>query len=155
MLIQFSTMKMKPKFVKFMPENLEEGFLYISLEYGSVIHLCACGCGEEINTPLSPTGWKFTYDGKHIDLDPSIGNWNYSCRSHYWIKDNEVEWASDWSEAEIKINREYDKIESESYYDRLYREENKPENNLLKNKVKLKSEKTKSFWSKFIKWIGL
>lgn len=148
MLIQFSTRKMKPKFVEFMPENLEEGFLYISLEYGSVIHLCACGCGEEINTPLSPTGWKLTYDGKSIDLAPSIGNWNYPCRSHYWIRDSEVEWAGDWSETEIMINRENDKIESESYYDRLY----KKENNLLKNKVKLKREKIKTFWTKFFKW---
>lgn len=148
-------MKMKPKFVEFMPENIEKGILYISLEYGSVIHLCACGCGEEINTPLSPTGWKLIYDGKSIDLDPSIGNWNYFCRSHYWIKDNKVEWALDWSEAQIGINRKYDRRESERYYDRLYTEDIKSETELFKKRDTLKSEKTKPFWIKFFKWIGL
>jgi hypothetical protein len=43
------------KFVEFMPEVIEEGVLYISVEYCTSVHKCACGCGNEVVTPLSPT----------------------------------------------------------------------------------------------------
>ena len=39
-------------------------------------------------TPLKPTDWKLTFDGKTITLYPSIRNWNFACRSHYWIRNN-------------------------------------------------------------------
>ena len=32
------------------------------------------------------------FDGRTISLNPSIGNWSYPCRSHYWIKGNRVVW---------------------------------------------------------------
>ncbi|WP_318271273.1 hypothetical protein [Sphingobacterium cellulitidis] len=44
------------KFVEFMPEKVEEGVLYVSIEYCTAIHKCVCGCGHEVVTPLSPTG---------------------------------------------------------------------------------------------------
>lgn len=86
-------MKYKHQFVEFMPDDIQEGIIYISLEYKSVIHRCACGCGREVNTPLHPTGWNMTYDGETISLKPSIGNWSFDCKSHYWITNNEVEWS--------------------------------------------------------------
>jgi hypothetical protein len=36
--------------------------LYVSLEYATAIHACACGCGNEVVTPLSPNGWKLTFE---------------------------------------------------------------------------------------------
>lgn len=109
-------MNMKHKFVEFMPDNIMEGILYISPEYNTIIHLCACGCGEEINTPLSPTGWELNYNGKSISLSPSIGNWSYECRSHYWIVKNQVIWAEDWSNKQVNQKRQKDSIEREVYY---------------------------------------
>lgn len=44
------------KFVEFIPADLEEGIVYISVEYATAAHKCACGCGSEVNTPLTPTG---------------------------------------------------------------------------------------------------
>ncbi len=52
-----------PEFVEFLPMNLEEGKLYISMKYCTAVHLCACGCGERVVTPLQPNGWKLSFDG--------------------------------------------------------------------------------------------
>jgi len=84
------------KFVKSVPETLEDGVLYVSVEYATVIHRCCCGCGQEVVTPLSPNDWELTFDGKSISLSPSIGNWSFKCQSHYWIRNNRVEWAPKW-----------------------------------------------------------
>lgn len=46
-----------PQFVEFIPEQLEDGVLYISERHGTAIHLCCCGCGTELVTPLNPAGW--------------------------------------------------------------------------------------------------
>ena len=48
------------KIVTAIPENLSEGVLYVSMEYGTVVHKCCCGCGREVVTPITPTDWKIT-----------------------------------------------------------------------------------------------
>ena len=68
--------------------NLEDGILYISIEHSVAIHKCACGCGKEVVTPISPNGWKLIFDGETVSLNPSIGNWNLECKSHYFIRNN-------------------------------------------------------------------
>lgn len=46
-----------PEFVEYMPDELREGILYISMKYGTAIHLCACGnCGQQTVTPLDRDG---------------------------------------------------------------------------------------------------
>lgn len=92
-----------------MPEKLDAGVIYASMEYATVAHLCCCGCGREVVTPLSPTDWKLTYDGQSISLHPSIGNWSLPCRSHYWIRNGEVRWAEEWSPEQIKAGRDRDR----------------------------------------------
>lgn len=96
-------------FVKSVPQLLEEGIVYVSIEYSSAVHLCCCGCGNEIVTPLSPKDWKLTFDGESVSLHPSIGNWSFPCRSHYWIKSDRVRWAGDMTQEEIWEGREYDR----------------------------------------------
>ena len=81
---------LKHIFIKKFPESLEEGVLYISIEYGTAVHKCCCGCGEKVFTPFSPDFWKITYDGESISLYPSIGNWSFECKSHYFIKNDKV-----------------------------------------------------------------
>ncbi len=100
-------MKIKHKFVELIPDTLDEDVLYISITYAIVLHKCCCGCGNEVATPLSPEGWKLTFDGETVSLYPSIGNWGFPCRSHYWITRNRVEWARSWSDEEIRENREF------------------------------------------------
>jgi len=58
-------------------ERLEEGKIYISLKYGTAVHLCACGCLNKTVTPLKPywkNGWVLTDNNGKITLRPSVGN---------------------------------------------------------------------------------
>jgi hypothetical protein len=104
------------EFVEFIPDVLKEGTLYVSMEYATVVHKCCCGCGKEVVTPLSPTDWRLIFDGKTISLDPSIGNWSFECRSHYWIRGSTVRWAAQWSQEEIAAGRSRDRIAKGRYF---------------------------------------
>ncbi|MFA6234122.1 MAG: DUF6527 family protein [Bacteroidota bacterium] len=98
-------MKFKLERVYYMPEEMVSGVLYVSEEFGIAIHMCPCGCGEKIKTPLGPVDWSFeeTQDGP--SLDPSIGNWQQPCQSHYWITHGEVVWAKQWTSKQIVAGR--------------------------------------------------
>ncbi len=101
--------KLVPEFVKLAPPELEEGVLYVSMIYGSAVHKCCCGCGDKVVTPFSPTDWKLTFDGETVSLYPSIGNWSFKCRSHYWIHENRIEWAPQWSQKQVETGRAQDR----------------------------------------------
>lgn len=105
-----------PRFVKGVPRDLEPGVLYVSMEYGTVVHSCCCGCGHEVVTPLTPTDWWLTFDGEGISLWPSVGNWNLPCRSHYVIKDNRVIEAGSWGKAKIEAEQKRDKAAKAKFY---------------------------------------
>jgi hypothetical protein len=107
----------KHEFVQFIPEELQEGTVYVSIRFATVSHLCACGCKSKVVTPLKPADWKLTFDGKTVSLHPSIGNWNFPCRSHYWIRNNKVQWAEDWSQSRIDAGRAHDRLSRETYSD--------------------------------------
>lgn len=77
--------KLKHLFVDSIPATLQDGVIYVCPKHNIVSHLCACGCGHRIDTPIDPDEWKFSYDGKGISLFPSIGNWDLPCLSHYFI----------------------------------------------------------------------
>lgn len=93
-------------FVQYLPEILEPGTLYISLEYMTASHLCCCGCGEEVVTPFSPICWRMTFDGETITLWPSIGNWKLRCRSHYIIDRGRIIVAGPWTDEQIATERQ-------------------------------------------------
>lgn len=96
------------QFVEEIPDVADPGILYISIPFSTMVHLCACGCGREVVTPLSPAGWQLTYDGQTVSLYPSIGNWSLPCRSHYWLEGGRVVGARRWTDAEIDLNRRAD-----------------------------------------------
>jgi len=104
------------EFVKVIPNELEERTLYVSMDYATVAHKCCCGCGREVVTPLSPTDWKLIYDGESISLSPSVGNWSFECRSHYWIEKSTVRWAGQWSKEQIEVGRAHDWRAKERHY---------------------------------------
>jgi len=104
------------KFVGFIPEILEEGVLYISIDYCTAVHKCVCGCGNEVVTPISPTDWELRFDGKTISLSPSIGNWSFECKSHYFITRNKIHFARRWEDWEIEEGRVEDKENKKYYY---------------------------------------
>lgn len=102
-----------PIFVEFIPERLDEGVLYISRRYSTASHACCCGCGLEVVTPLNRAKWRLCERGGAVSLTPSIGNWNFPCKSHYWVDRNRVVWAGRFSEAMIARARERDKCDVE------------------------------------------
>ncbi len=104
------------EFVEFIPSELNEGILYISVQYATAAHKCACGCGNKVVTPISPVGWQLLFDGKSVSLTPSVGNWQFPCRSHYWIKLNKVRWAEAWTTEQIAAGRQHEEHEYEQYF---------------------------------------
>ncbi len=76
------------------PEDLEPYTLYVSEEYATAIHLCACGCGNEVVTPQSSDEWIITKDpAGRVSMRPSIGNYSFKCKSHYYITNDEIVWC--------------------------------------------------------------
>lgn len=100
--------RIRPEFVTFAPQKLEPGVVYVSMEYATVLHLCCCGCGNQVVTPLAPARWRLTFDGESISLSPSIGNWSFPCQSHYWISRNQVQWDRRFNDVEVASVRARD-----------------------------------------------
>ena len=110
-------MKLEHEFVEFIPKELEHGKLYISIRFKTALHLCACGCGIKTVTPLSPTDWKLIFNGKSVSLNPSIGNWQFPCGSHYWITKSKVIWSHNWTMEEVYQNRKEDKARKKLFFE--------------------------------------
>lgn len=87
--------RLKHSFVDTVPpyDQMENDMIYVSLPCNVAIHKCACGCGKEVVTTIAPHRWKMIYDGKTVSLSPSIGNWYFACKSHYFIRENQVIWV--------------------------------------------------------------
>ena len=111
-----ATQQFEAEFIVSAPDKLKPNTLYVSMEYSTVLHKCCCGCGLEVVTPLSPTDWQLYYDGRSISLTPSIGNWNFPCQSHYFIRENNVIWADKWSKEQIESGRRNDRLRKNAYY---------------------------------------
>jgi Family of unknown function (DUF6527) len=104
------------QFVEYIPEQLDDGILYVSMNYAVASHKCACGCGCEVVTPLSPTDWQLYFDGQSIGLQPSIGNWNFACRAHYYIEEGRVRWARDMPQYAIERGRIHNRQAKKTFY---------------------------------------
>jgi hypothetical protein len=109
--------ELQPRFVEFIPTDLERGILYVSMQYATASHRCCCGCGSEVVTPLTPTDWKLIFDGETVSLDPSIGNWSFPCQSHYWVRRNKVQWAAIWSRHQVDEGRAWDRAVKQRQFD--------------------------------------
>lgn len=84
-------MTLNTVFTASIPAAPEPETLYVSLEYRTAVHLCACGCGAKVVTPLGPNDWVLSFDGS-VSLRPSIGNGQQACRSHYYIRHEHIDW---------------------------------------------------------------
>lgn len=147
--------KVNHDFVKAIPNKLEDGVLYISVDYTTVMHKCFCGCGNEVNTPLTPTDWRLIFDGDSVSLYPSVGNWNLACKSHYWIDKGEVLWAEQWSEERVNFARDQDLRNKEFYY-RVIESSviSPPDEDVRKSPTSCRNTGVaERFWSRFKNWI--
>ena len=130
------------EFVDFIPDKLADGVVYVSIPYATVAHKCCCGCGMEVVTPLSPTDWELIFDGESISLDPSIGNWSFDCKSHYWILRNGVRWTKRRPQKGIKLARSNEQAAKKRCFDDLHSAEKGAD----------KEKNTQRFWRRFRDW---
>ena len=107
----------KHEFVESAPHDLEDGKLYVSISFRTAIHLCACGCKNKVVTPLRPARWKLYFDGDTVSLSPSVGNWQFPCKSHYWIERDKIRWAKPWTDKQIAEGRMSDTEDLQLYYE--------------------------------------
>jgi hypothetical protein len=126
----------RTEFVEFIPGSLQEGVLYVSRKYHTASHLCACGCGNKVVTPLNPSGWNLATKRGKTTLYPSIGNWSLPCESHYWIREDKIKWDRKWSRAEIDAVRQNDQLAQQEYFDAS------PDDHLRP-----------TMWQRFIRWL--
>lgn len=77
----------EPRFVTYVPAELERGVLYVCLEYCTAVHVC----DTKTVTPLGADDWMFIFDGT-ATLHPSIGNGQAPCDSHYLVRQNRIIW---------------------------------------------------------------
>ena len=113
---------LEPRFVEHLPERLDDGVLYISEPFALAAHKCCCGCGEEVITPLKPAHWRIIKGPHGVSLWPSIGNWKFRCRSHYWIRDNQVISASSMSPRQIEQVERRDRRDADRHIQTINRQ---------------------------------
>jgi hypothetical protein len=129
------------EFVDVIPDHLDEGILYICIPYTTAVHKCFCGCGHEVVTPLAPRQWSLICDGETISLTPSIGNWSFPCRSHYWIRAGEVHKARAFTATEIAALRADDRELLQHHYESRSTGKSKAD------------QPTKRWWTRLATWL--
>lgn len=127
----------RPIFIDVIPDQLEEGVLYICNRYATALHKCCCGCGEEVVTPLSPADWTVHKRGRLVSLSPSVGNWSLACRSHYLISDNQVIWARMYTPSQIEQVKIRDRADKEAYI----------------ASINLQKSKEAGFWARLLQFV--
>jgi len=91
--------ELKPVYLIHLPpwKEMENGILYISLQFGVANHLCACGCGQQTVMPFGKgdLGWNMTDNNGEISFTPSIGNFmgEDPYHAHYYITNNKIIWC--------------------------------------------------------------
>jgi hypothetical protein len=107
--------------VQYIPPVLEPGVLYFAEEFGAATHLCACGCGHKVQTPVGPGDYTLRIGTRGPTLSPSIGNWQRPCQSHYWIWNGEVVWSRKWTPKEIAAGRAGERARNQAFFERRAR----------------------------------
>lgn len=103
------------RYVEFIPKDLDEGVLYISTRFKTASHLCCCGCGNKVVTPLNPAKWQLFDHSSTVSLSPSIGLGSLPCRSHYWIRRSRIDWYPNMSAAQTHRAQQADEYASQVY----------------------------------------
>lgn len=96
------------EYVEFIPKVLDDGVLYVSERFHTASHLCCCGCGSRVVTPLNPAKWRLTDHGDNVSLSPSVGLGTFPCRSHYWIDRGAVEWCAEMTPGQTRRAQQRD-----------------------------------------------
>ena len=145
---QLKIKSIKPEYVEHLPDKLTEGVLYICEKFETTGHLCCCGCGEEVTNPLNKANWKLKKTGGKVSLHPSIGNWKYPCKSHYWIRNNQVIEAPRISENAIEYVNQRDRFDKRNYIDQFNKSKELPSISKTNNLLEITINWLKYWWNK-------
>lgn len=86
-------------------EALEDGVLYVvdheNQREQFVEFNCPCGCGQVVWIPYYKLGqqrelypsWGFRETDGKVTLSPSILSSGFPCKSHYFIRENRIQWC--------------------------------------------------------------
>lgn len=141
-----------PQFIESAPSELIEGVLYISERYRTALHKCCCGCGTKVVTPLNSAGWRYSMYQDKVTLWPSIGNWSFPCRSHYFITRNEVVWAADMTPRQIENVKARDLRDQEAMIARQNKEKLEVRKTEVSEEQNLSQSRTRGWWSAVRQW---
>ena len=83
---------------------------------------------------LDPIRYRMEYDGINVSFYPSIGISYLKCRSHYWIRDNQIQWCAPMEDWEIDKARRRELASALEVRDRE------------------KSKGIRQMWSRFVIW---
>lgn len=86
-------------------ETLENGVLYVvdgeDQRQQTILFNCPCGCGSVVDIPyfradqqkeLYPS-WAYREKDGRATLSPSVYSSGFLCKSHYFIRDNQIIWC--------------------------------------------------------------
>lgn len=93
---------------EFIPSDLQSCNFYYSSRFRTSAHLCACGCGSKIVLPIRDNEWHLQIEEDGFTLDPSVGNREFACRSHYRIIEGRLKWYQPMSDREVELSRARD-----------------------------------------------
>ena len=100
-LTEFREVRHIPEFLYAMFDSepkLEDGVLYVVDNSPYVEYNCPCGCGSVVALPTQKhqtgySGWGFSEKDGKVTLSPSIYSTGFSCKSHYFVRNNRIEWC--------------------------------------------------------------
>lgn len=77
---------------------LEDGVFYAVDNSPYVEYNCPCGCGRVVVLPTKKNpdgyeGWDYREKNGRVTLSPSILSSGFACKSHYFIRDNKIQWC--------------------------------------------------------------
>lgn len=87
-------------------DALEDGVLYVvdseDQREQTILYNCPCGCGSVVDIPyfradrqqkeLYPS-WAYRETEGRATLSPSVYSSGFLCKSHYFIRDNKIDWC--------------------------------------------------------------
>jgi Family of unknown function (DUF6527) len=134
------------RYVEFIPKDLDEGILYISTRFKTASHLCCCGCGSKVVTPLNPAKWRLVDHGSAVSLSPSIGLGALPCRSHYWIRRSRIDWYPKMTDAQTQRAQHADEYASQVYTGERFPASPSPQDTSI-------PPATTGWWQRLIGWL--
>ena len=64
---------------------------------------------------MNEAQWRVIKHDSTVSLWPSVGNWKYACRSHYWITESHIVIAPPMANSEITAVKQRDRRDKEVY----------------------------------------